>query len=158
MKKDIFISYRNDGVGNNFATRITNDLKRSEYSVYFNPEEAQSGDFQERLRQEINVCKDFICIVTEDYILQLTLNNRVCWIRDELLCAKELRNNIIPLLINGSTMPNDASEFPENIQFFPNIDAYIFPEQYVNSPYSLLCGVLLSRNDGKNGFRNIIQF
>ena len=40
MKKDIFISYRNDGIGNNFATRITNDLKQQGYSVYFNPNEA----------------------------------------------------------------------------------------------------------------------
>ena len=89
-EKDIFISYRNDGVGNNFATRIINDLKRSGYSVYFNSDEARSGDFPERLRQAISVCKDFICIVTEDYISQLTSNNRVSWIRDELLCAKKL--------------------------------------------------------------------
>ena len=51
LTKDIFISYRNDGVGNNFATRISNDLKQSGYSVYFNPDEARSGDFPERLQQ-----------------------------------------------------------------------------------------------------------
>lgn len=153
--KDIFISYRNDGIGNNFAARITNDLKNSGYSVYFNPEEARSGDFPERLRQAISVCKDFICIVTEDYIDQLILNDKICWIRDELLCAKEFGKNIIPLLINGVTMPGDASKLPENIQFFPNIDAYTFLEQYVNSPYSILCSVLLSGNDGKNGFRDV---
>lgn len=155
VKKDIFISYRNDGVGNNFATRIANDLRRSGYSVYFNPDEARSGNFPERLKQAISVCKDFICIVTEDYISQLTSNNKICWIRNELLCAKEFGKNIIPLLINGAKMPGDASKLPENIQFFPNIDAYVFPEQYVNSPYSLLCGALLSRKDGKNGFRDI---
>ena len=87
-KKDIFISYRNDGVGNNFATRITNDLKRSGYSVYFNPDEARSGDFPERLKQAISACKDFICIVTEAYIAQLESNDKICWIRDELLCEK----------------------------------------------------------------------
>lgn len=154
-KKDIFISYRNDGVGNNFATRITNDLKRSGYSVYFNPDEARSGDFPERLKQAISTCKDFICIVTEDYIAQLESNDKICWIRDELLCAKKFGKNIIPLLINGVTMPDDASKLPDNISFFPNIDAYVFPEQYVNSPYSLLCEVLLSKNDGKNGFRDV---
>ena len=155
VKKDIFISYRNDGVGNNFATRITNDLRHSGYSVYFNPDEARSGDFPERLKQAISVCKDFICIVTEGYIAQLMSKNKVCWIKDELLCAKNYGKNIIPLLINGATMPSDASKLPEDIQFFPYIDAYIFPEQYINSPYSLLCGVLLSRNDGKNGFRDV---
>lgn len=154
-KKDIFISYRNDGVGNNFAKRITNDLKNSGYSVYFNPDEARSGDFPERLKQAIQVCKDFICIVTEEYITQLQLNNKICWIRDELLYAKGFGKNIIPLLVNGATMPNDASSLPENIRFFPNIDAYVFPEQYINSPYSILCNVLHSRNDGKNGFRDV---
>ncbi|MGI6094783.1 MAG: TIR domain-containing protein [Lachnospiraceae bacterium] len=153
--KDIFISYRNDGVGSNFATRITNDLKRSGYSVYFNPDEARSGDFPERLKHAISVCKDFICIVTEGYLDQLISNHKICWIRDELLCAKEYGKNIIPLLINGVTMTNDASILPEEIQFFPNIDAYVFPEQYVNSPYSILCEVLLSKNDGKNGFRDV---
>lgn len=155
MSKDIFVSYRNDGVGNNFATRITNDLKRSGYSVYFNPDEARSGDFPERLKQAISACKDFICIVTEDYINQLKSNNKICWIRDELLCAKKFGKNIIPLLINGVRMPNDASKFPPDVQFFSKIDAYVFPEQYINSPYSILCEVLLSKNDGKNGFRDV---
>ena len=154
-KKDIFISYRNDGVGNNFATRIANDLKNSGYSVYFNPDEARSGDFPERLKQAISVCNDFICIVTEDYIAQLVANNKICWIRDELLCAKEFEKNIIPILVNGATMPSDASKLPEVIRFFPHIDAYVFPEQYINSPYSILCDVLVSKNDGKNGFRDV---
>lgn len=155
MCKDIFISYRNDGIGSNFATRIANDLKKSGYSVYFNPDEARCGDFPERLRQAISRCKDFICIVTEDYIAQLTSDNKICWIRDELLCAKQFGKNIVPLLINGTTMPGDASKLPEAVQFFPNIDAYVFPEQYINSPYSLLCDALLSKNDGKNGLRDI---
>lgn len=155
VRKDIFISYRNDGIGNNFATRIANDLKQSGYSVYFNPDEARSGDFPERLKQAISVCKDFICIVTEDYIDQLLSNNKICWVRDELLCAKEFDKNIIPLLVNGTTMPSDVSKLPDNLQFFPHIDAYVFPEQYINSPYSVLCNVLHSRNDGKNGFRDV---
>ena len=88
MKKDIFISYRNDGIGNNFATRITNDLRQKGYSVYFNPDEARSGDFPERLEQAILECKDFICIVTDEYLANLKANKKICWIRDELLCAK----------------------------------------------------------------------
>ena len=124
MKKDIFISYRNDGVGNNFAIRITNDLRHSGYSVYFNPDETRSGDFPERLKQAIYVCKDFICIVTEDYIEQLISDNKICWIRSELLYAKEFGKNIIPILINGTKMPKDASKLPQNIQFFSD---YAYP-------------------------------
>ncbi|MBR5271996.1 MAG: toll/interleukin-1 receptor domain-containing protein [Clostridia bacterium] len=153
--KDIFISYRNDGVGNNFATRIANDLRNSGYSVYFNPDETRSGNFPQRLKQAIIGCKDFICIVTDDYISQLISNNKVCWIRDELLYAKQYGKNIIPILINETQMPSDDSKLPEAVQFFPKIDAYDFPEQYINSPYELLCtNALISKNDGKNGFRD----
>lgn len=155
LRKDIFISYRNDGVGNNFATRITNDLRNSGYSVYFNPDEARSDDFPERIKQAIRECKDFICIVTDGYLDQLISDKKNCWIREELLHAKEYEKNIIPLLINGASMPGDDSELPENVRFFSKIDAYVFPEQYINSPYSLLCKVLLSGNDGKNGFRDV---
>lgn len=153
--KDIFISYRNDGVGNNFASRLAADLRRSGYSVYFNPDEAHSGDFPTRLRTAIESCKDFICVVTNDYLEQLLSANNVCWIRDELLCARESDRHIIPILVNGATMPGDFSRLPENIRFFPKIDAYVFPEQYISSPYSTLCNVLMSNNDGENGFRDV---
>lgn len=62
---------------------------------------------------------------------------------------------ILPLLINGAKMPGDASILPEAVPFFPNLDAYVFPEQYINSPFYVLCKALLSKNDGKNGFRDI---
>lgn len=156
VRKDIFISYRNDGTGNNFATRLANDLKQSGYSVYFNPDEVRSGDFPERLKTAINNCKDFLCIVTEGYICQLQENKEVCWVRDELLCAKNYNKNIIPILVNGASMPSDIMTMPENLRFFPKIDACVFPEQYIRSPYSVLCSeVLLSKNDGKNGFRDV---
>lgn len=155
ITKDIFISYRNDGVGNNFATRLANDLKHSGYSVYFNPDEARSGNFPERLKQAISVCKDFICIVTDGYIDQLVSGQNICWVREELLCAKNFEKNIIPLLVNGVTMPEDPSKLPKDIQFFCNIDAYVFPEQYINSPYTILCKALLSQNDGTRGYRDV---
>ncbi|HAE52536.1 MAG TPA: hypothetical protein DCG30_04705 [Ruminococcus sp.] len=155
MKKDIFISYRNDGIGNNFATRLVNDLRKRGYSVYFNPDEARSGDFPERLKKAIAECKDFICIVTESYISNLTANEKICWIREELLNARQMNKNIIPLLVNGAKMPDDIAVMPENFRFFPNIDAFVFPEQYINSPFNMLCDILLSKNDGINGFRDV---
>ena len=60
LKRDIFISYKNDGEGNNFAARLYSDLTKRGYSVYFNPKEQHSGDFPERLRLAIGNCKDFI--------------------------------------------------------------------------------------------------
>lgn len=88
--KDVFISYRNDGVGNNFAARITRSLQDSGYSVYFNPVETRSSNFPDRLKTAIQSCKDFLCIVTEDYLhqLQQVQPDKISWVREELLCAR----------------------------------------------------------------------
>ena len=45
QNKDIFISYKNDGEGNNFAARICADLAKLGYEVYFNPNEQHAGSF-----------------------------------------------------------------------------------------------------------------
>lgn len=50
MTKDIFISYKNDGEGNNFAARLESALSAKGYTVYFNPNEQHAGSFPERLR------------------------------------------------------------------------------------------------------------
>ena len=155
MKKDIFISYPNDGIGNNFATRLANDLRISGYSVYLNSEETRVGNFPERLKKAIMDCNDFICVVTDSYIARLSSNERICWIRDELLYAREFDKNIIPLLVNGASMPTDVTALPEKLRFFPHTDAYVFPEQYISSPYTELCDVLISKNDGSSGFRDV---
>lgn len=47
VKKDIFISYRNDGSGNQFANRLCSDLENLGYSVYFNSNEERSLSFPE---------------------------------------------------------------------------------------------------------------
>lgn len=154
-KKDIFVSYKNDGSGNNFATRLVGTLRESGYSVYFNPDEAKSGNFPQRLRLAIENCKDFICIVTSDYLTSLYSDEQICWVRDELLCAKKHSKNIIPILINGVQMPTQLDFRREELRFFADIDAYIFPEQYISSPYSVLCNVLTSRADGSNGYRDV---
>ena len=45
LKKDIFISYRNDDSGNQFASRLCRDLDELGYSVYFNPNETRGNNF-----------------------------------------------------------------------------------------------------------------
>lgn len=50
QKRDIFISYKNDGEGRNFAARLCEDLKKAGYTVYYNPNEQHAGSFPERLR------------------------------------------------------------------------------------------------------------
>lgn len=76
--------------------------------------------------------------------------------RGIVVCQRK-NKNIIPLLVNGANMPVDTKSLPEKLRFFPLIDACVFPEQYLNSPYLMLCEILVSKNDGKNGFRDIYK-
>ena len=154
--KDIFISYKNDGEGNHFAARLCEDLKHEGYSVYFNPDEGKTGNFPERLRKAIYACKDFVCIVTRGYMDDLKENtDDVCWIRDELLCAKKYARHIVPILVNGASMPKNKLDMPENLRFFPDIDAFTFPEQYLISPFTMLTDALISVNNGTDDYRDV---
>lgn len=119
MDYDIFISYKNDGEGNNFAARLKENLDRSGYSVYFNSHEQRAGSFPERLRDAVSGCKDFILLLSEGCISQLTANHSVDWIREEILCARKANKNIIPVLIGNAVMPSDKTEMPESLQFLP---------------------------------------
>ena len=58
QKKDIFISYKNDGSGNQFANRLCRDLEESGYSVYFNSNEERAHSFPERIKNAVVECKD----------------------------------------------------------------------------------------------------
>ena len=136
--KDIFISYKNDGIGNQFAYRLVADLEKIGYSVYFNPHEQRSGNFPERLRLAVNNCQDFILILSPGCLEQLKRNEEIDWVREEILTAREAGKPIIPLLIEGTKLPKHAEEMPETLRFLPFVDAIVFPEDYVSSPFSKL--------------------
>ena len=97
MTKDIFISYKNDGEGNNFAARLKGDLEREGYEVYFNSHEQIAGSFPERLESAIKDCKDFVLILSSGCLQQLLDNNEIDWVREEVLCAKKYNNKLIKI-------------------------------------------------------------
>lgn len=144
INKDIFISYKNDGSGNQFANRLVLDLENAGYSVSFTPNEARAHSFPERIIHAVENCKDFILILSAGCMEQLMRNNTVDWVREEILTAHRCRKNIIPILMEGVEIPRDAADMPECLRFLPHIDALAFPEQYLVSPFSVLTGVLKS--------------
>lgn len=119
MPKDIFISYRNDGCSNQFAHRLANDLTELGYSVYFNPYEERSNSFPDRLKNAVKACKDFIMVISPASMERLMRNDEIDWVREELLAARENGKNIIPILIDGASMPSKPEEMPSNICFCP---------------------------------------
>lgn len=154
VKKDIFISYKNDGSGNQFATRLWQDLESSGYSVFFNSKEERARSFPERLKTAIHDCKDFVLVLSAGCLEQLKRNESVDWVREEILTAKNCGKHIVPILMEGVELPKDANEMPEELRFLPYIDALRFPEQYMTSPFSELQKVVIARQDGKDLYKD----
>lgn len=154
MKKDIFISYRNDGCSNQFAHRLANDLTDMGYSVYFNPNEERSNSFPERLKDAVLSCKDFILVLSPFSIERLKRNDDIDWVREELLTAHSNSKHIIPVLVDGAQMPGDINEMPENLRFLPYVDAVKLPDEYKNSPFTSLIGGLISKQDGLDSYKD----
>lgn len=143
--KDIFISYRNDGSGNQFAARLSNDLENAGYNVYFNSNEERAHSFPARLKEAVLNCTDFILILSQGCLKQLMEHNSIDWVREELLTAHQSKKHIIPILMDGVELPRNAKDMPEDLEFLPYIDAIKFPEQYLTSPFSVLLDTLLSK-------------
>jgi hypothetical protein len=154
LSKDIFISYRNDGCGNQFAHRLASDLTDLGYSVYFNPNEQHSNCFPDRLKNAVKECKDFILVLSPASIERLKQNDEVDWVREELLTAKENNKHIIPVLVDGAVMPSRPEDMPESLSFLPYVDAIKLPDEYKDSPFTNLLLGLNSKQDGKDKYKD----
>lgn len=154
MKKDIFISYRNDGCSNQFAHRLASDLTDLGYSVYFNPNEGRSDSFPDRLKNAVRACKDFILVLSPGCMERLQRDDAVDWVREELLTARENGKHIIPVLVDGAVMPGSPEAMPEKLRFLPYVDAIKLPDEYKNSPFASLIGGLLSKQDGLDSYKD----
>lgn len=154
IQKDIFISYRNDGCGNQFASRLTRDLTELGYSVYFNDLEERSENFPKRLENAIAGCKDFILILSPECMKRLMTDNLIDWVRKEILTAKKYEKHIIPILINKAEMPSNPEDMPAELKFLPYIDAIHFPDQYMKSPFSELLYDLIAQRDGSDQLKD----
>ena len=154
MRKDIFISYKNDGEGNNFAARLFEDLEKLGYSVYFNSHERRNGSFPDRLRDAIKVCNDFLLILSNGCLKQLKAHDEIDWVRDELLYARQYNKNIVPILIGTAQMPKNKNSMPEDLRFLPDLDACFLPEQYLCAPFNVLTSMMDSIPDKESMFKN----
>lgn len=157
IKKDIFISCRYDGSGNQFASRLCQDLESLGYSVYYDANESYAHSFPEHIREAIISCKDFILILSAGCLERLIRNDPVDWVRDEIMTAREHDKPIIPILMDNVSFPSDAEIMPEILQFLPHIPAIRFPEHYIQSPFSLLVNKLNAGQDGGDVYKDVFN-
>ncbi|MBQ2725877.1 MAG: toll/interleukin-1 receptor domain-containing protein [Clostridia bacterium] len=162
--RDVFISYKNDNAGNNFASRLTDDLEEAGYSVYFNSDEQKGGSFPERLRENVQNCKDFVLIVSQGCLDQLLRFEDVDWIREELLTAHESGKHIIPVILENVKMPSDEAVFyckkedkEYDLRFLIRFDYVFFTEKYKVSPFEKFTGFLNSRKEKDDIYRDVFN-
>ena len=142
---DIFISYRNDGEGDNFAARLKEDLSKAGYTVYYNEHEKSSGKFPDRLKTAIEGCNDFILILSCNCLERLMRNEKIDWVREEIKSAKKFNKNIVPVLIGKAKMPGDKKDLPKGIRFIADMEAVMLPIEYMNAPFSNLISMVQSK-------------
>ncbi len=150
---DIFVSYKDDGEGRNFAGRLTDRLKSMGYEVYYNPEEQYAGSFPDILREAVKACKDFVLIVTQSCLDQLMRHEKVDWVREEILTARNNGKKIIPLLMQGVSMPKDRDDMPEELRFLPDMKGISVAEPYDIAPLDLLMSWMYSKPEKEDKYK-----
>lgn len=127
-KFDVFISYRNsyfelqpDGtkrqidVGFGVAKDVSGVLYSTNYRVYFDNLSLSCGDDYERhIFESIPQCKDVILILVPQALDRCTGENDI--FGREIVAALENGKNIIPVFVNGFTLPESIDELPEMLR------------------------------------------
>jgi len=108
-KFDIFISYRRKG-GYDTAKLLYDRLRLDGYSVSFDIDTLEKGDFDDELENRVKICKDFLLVLNPgvfDRFYDPECNPKDDWVRREIACALEENKNIVPLFLDGFAHPKE---------------------------------------------------
>lgn len=120
MKYDIFISYRRDG--GEYTAKILHDkLTELGYNVFFDVESLRSGQFNTKLFDVIDECKDFISILSPNSLDRCI--NEDDWVRLEIAHAMRKEKNVVPVLLRGFQFPEQLPKDIEEIRYRSGIEA-----------------------------------
>lgn len=119
MKYDVFISYRRTSYES--ANLIATRLKAEGYRVFFDLESMRSGPFNEQLYTVIAQCKDFVLVLPPDALDRC--GEEGDWLRKEIIRALECKKNIIPVMLNGFSWPEEMPEGMENLCMYQALSA-----------------------------------
>lgn len=114
MNWDIFISYRRES-DEHLAGELYKKLGEHGYRVFLDTESLGGGQFNEKLFDIIDKCKDFIIILSEDSLERCVNEND--WVRLELAHALIKQKNIIPVMHQGFHFPAELPECIETVRF-----------------------------------------
>jgi len=111
----IFISYRRKG-GYDTAKLLYDRLRLDGYSVFFDIDALENGNFDNELETKVKKCKDFLLVLNPgvfDRFRESGYDPKDDWVRQEIICALQAKKNIIPLTLEGFTFPK---RLPDDIK------------------------------------------
>ena len=123
-KFEIFISYRRKG-GYDTAKLLYDRLRMDGYSVSFDIDTLEKGNFDNELEQRVYDCKDFLLVLSSgifDRFFEPDYDPKDDWVRQEITCALEANKNIVPLVLDGFVYPKNLPEDVKSIARKNSID------------------------------------
>lgn len=119
--KHIFIAYvRQDA--SDFSRRLSENLKRADFTAFNDLDSLVPGvEWAKRLREEVERSDIVLCIISPNAL-------RSEWWVKEVAWAFEMSKLIIPILLDGETMPRPSS-LPSEIQQLSYLGAVMFRSQ-----------------------------
>jgi hypothetical protein len=108
----IFISYRRKG-GYDTAKLLYEKLKLDGYSVFFDIDILENGNFDSELEKRVAKCKDFLIILSPgifDRLSKEDYDSNEDWVRQEIICAINAKKNIIPLVFSDFIFPKSLPD------------------------------------------------
>ena len=127
----IFISYRRNG--SDAHARVFYDrLKDKGFSVFLDFESLFSGGFEGNILKAIDGCTDFILLLPKNGLDRCSDEDDL--MRKEIREALNNNKNIIPVFINGFTMP-DKKDLPDDIAMLVYANGIECSMEYFNAVF-----------------------
>jgi len=136
-KFEIFISYRRKG-GYDTAKLLYDRLRIDGYSVSFDIDTLEKGDFDDELKKRVQDCKDFLLVLNPgvfDRFFDPDCDPKGDWVRQEIVCALERGKeiNIVPLILDGFLYPKNL---PEDVKNITKKNAINLEQKHFESEYA----------------------
>jgi len=134
-KFDIFISYRRKG-GFDSAKLLYDRLRLDGYSVSFDMDTLERGNFDSELESRVKKCRDFVVVLNPgvfDRFYDPECNPKDDWVRREIVCAIAEGKNIIPVILDGFQWPKNP--LPADVEDLARKNGIDFNPKYFEAMY-----------------------
>ncbi len=136
---DVFISYHREG-GDDLALLIEMQLKQRGYSVFLDYHSITRGNWKQQILEQLAHTVDFVLVLTNGALKSCL--NPDSYLRMEILEARRLGVNLIPVFKNGYRAPENLPQELSEVLFYQGVT---FMHQYGEASVDALCRLMKSR-------------